>query len=84
MAIGLEVTVSNIATFLGNIAPAIAIILITLSGITYGLAQLQPPDSRGKWQTAAISMFIGGVIVAVITGAAVIIQDQSSGFLKPV
>ncbi len=83
MAIGLEVTASNIATFLGNIAPVISLILIILGGIVYGLAQMQPPDSRGKWQTAAISMVIGGVIVGAIAGAATFIQEQSSGLLKP-
>ncbi|MBD3210669.1 hypothetical protein GF318_04785 [Candidatus Micrarchaeota archaeon] len=83
MAIGLEVVASNIAAFLQNIAPIISIILIVLGGITYGLAQAQPADMRGKWQTAAVSMLIGGVIIAVITGAADIIQTTSSQALQP-
>ncbi len=84
MAVGLEVLASNIAAFLSNIAPVISLILIILGGITYGLAQTQPPDVRGKWQTAAISMFIGGVIVGAIAAAAVLIQEQSATLLKPV
>lgn len=83
MAIGLEVAASNISAFLSGIAPILAIILITLGGITYGVAQTQPPDTRGKWQTAAISLVAGGIIVAAITGAAALIQEQSSGLLKP-
>ena len=83
MAIGLEVLVSNVASFLLTIGPGISIILIILGGIMYGLAQTQPGEMRGKWQTAAISMFIGGVIIAIITGAASIIQTISSGLLKP-
>ena len=83
MAVGLEIVASNIAAFLSNIAPIIAIILIILGGITYGLAQLQPPDSRGKWQTAAISMVVGGIIVAAITAAASLIQETSAGLLTP-
>ena len=83
MAIGLEVVASNIASFLSSIAPIISLILIILGGITYGLAQTQPPDVRGKWQTAAISMVIGGVIVAAMAGAASYIQEQSAGLLKP-
>jgi hypothetical protein len=55
-----------------------------MGGIVYGLAQTQPADMRGKWQTAAISMFIGGVIIAVVTGAANLIQSTSAGALKPV
>lgn len=84
MAVGLEVVASNIAAFLTNIAPIIAIILIILGGITYGLAQVQPADMRGKWQTAAISMVIGGIIIAIITGAAELIQETSSQALTPV
>jgi len=84
MAVGLEVVASNIASFLSNLAPIISLSLILLGGILYGVAQTQPPDTRGKWQTAAISMFIGGVIVGAIAGAAVFIQEQSSGLLKPV
>jgi hypothetical protein len=84
MAIGLEVVASNIASFLSNIAPIISLILIILGGITYGLAQAQPAEMRGKWQTAAISMVIGGVIIAIITGAADLIQETSSKALQPV
>ncbi len=83
MAVGMEVVASNVAAFLAGIAPVISLILIILGGIMYGLAQTQPPDTRGKWQTAGISMFIGGVIVAAIAGAASFIQEQSSGLLKP-
>ena len=84
MAVGLEVAASNIASFLSSIAPVISLILIILGGIIYGVAQTQPPDARGKWQTAAISMVVGGIIVGAIAGAAVFIQEQSSGLLKPV
>jgi len=84
MAVGLEVVASNIAAFLAVIAPVISLILIILGGIAYGLAQTQPPETRGKWQTAAIGMIIGGVIVGAIAGAASFIQEQSTGLLKPV
>lgn len=83
MAIGLEVAASSIASFLTTIAPIIALILIVLGGIMYGLAQTQPPDTRGKWQTAAISMIVGGIIVGAISGAATIIESTSANLLKP-
>ena len=82
MAIGLETTATNIATFLTTIAPVISLILLVLGGIVFGLAQTQPPEMRGKWQTTAVSMMIGGVIVAAIAGAATIIQQTSAGLLK--
>jgi hypothetical protein len=81
MAIGLETVATNIATFLTNIAPTISLILLILGGIVYGVAQTQPPESRGKWQTTAISMVVGGIIVAAIAGAASLIQQTSSGLL---
>lgn len=84
MAIGLEVAASNVASFLSNIAPIISLILIVLGGIVYGLAQTQPAETRGKWQTAAISMAIGGFIVGAIAAAAPYLQEQSTGWLKPV
>ena len=84
MAVGLEIVASNIASFLANIAPAISLILLVLGGITFGLAQTQPAEVRGKWQTAAISMIVGGVIVMAVAGAANYIQEQSAGLLKPV
>jgi hypothetical protein len=82
MAIGLETTATNIATFLTNIAPVISLILLVLGGIVYGLAQAQPPETRGKWQNTAISMMIGGVIVAAIAGAATLLVSTSAGLLK--
>jgi hypothetical protein len=84
MAVGLEVLASNILGVLQNLAPVISLILIILGGIMYGIAQTQPPDTRGKWQAAAISMVIGGAIVAAITGAAELIQSTSSQAITPV
>ncbi|MFH2106561.1 MAG: hypothetical protein ABII22_04820 [Candidatus Micrarchaeota archaeon] len=82
MAIGLETTLTNIASFLQSIAPTVSIILIILGGITYGLAQTQPPETRGKWQTIAINLVIGGIIVGAIVGAAGLIQGTSENLLK--
>ncbi len=84
MAIGLEVTLTGIAGLLQTIAPIIALILIILGGITYGVAQTQPGESRGKWQTVAISMVVGGIIVAAISLAANSIVEASGNLLKPV
>jgi uncharacterized membrane protein len=80
MAIGLEVAVSNVLGVLSSIAPGIAVILITLGGITYGLAQMQPGESRGKWQTVAISR----IIVAAVTFAADYLVQMSGNLLKPI
>ncbi|MFH0927826.1 MAG: hypothetical protein V1822_04575 [Candidatus Micrarchaeota archaeon] len=59
------------------LGPDIAIILIALGGITYGLSYTQPAHSRGKWQSLAMGIFIGGIIVAAIVGAAELIEKSS-------
>ncbi len=64
-----------------SIAPALSVILIIFSGMLYGFAQMQPAEARGKYTTAAISMFIGGVIIAAISAAASAIASTSQGIL---
>lgn len=64
-----------------DLGPDISIILIVLSGIIYGLSYTQPANTRGKWQSIAAGVLIGGIIVAAITGAAELIQRTSSTVL---
>jgi hypothetical protein len=65
------------------LGPAVAVVLIVLGAIVYGLAQLQPAEKRGKWQSLAVSMAIGGVIVAAVTAAAeTVIVPASESLLK--
>jgi hypothetical protein len=70
--------VSSIKTILLELGPDISIILIVLSGLVYGLSYTQPAKNRGKWQSIAAGILIGGIIVAAITGAAELIQRTSS------
>jgi len=39
-------------------------------------------ESRGKWQTTAINLVIGGIIIGAIVGAAGLIQETSENLLK--
>jgi hypothetical protein len=64
-----------------KLAPSISIILIVGAAIVYGVAHTQPAENRGKWQTLAMGMFIGGVIVAAIYGAAETIFKASTTIL---
>lgn len=66
MASGIEILLSNIRDTLINIYPILSVILIILSGILYGLSQMQPAEQRGKWQTMAMGLLIGGIIIAAI------------------
>lgn len=81
MALGIEVVLSNIQGLLETLAPTISVILIILSGIVYGLSFTQTPENRGKWQTIAIGLFVGGVVVAAISFAATRIKETSSTLL---
>jgi hypothetical protein len=63
-------------------APTISVILIILAGFAFGFAQLQPAEARGKYTSIAISLFVGGVIVAAVALAASSIALTSEGLLK--
>ncbi len=77
----LQTILEGIQGSLSSIAPTLSVILIILSGIIYGFAQMQPAEARGKYTTAAVSMFIGGVIIAAISVAAPAIASTSQGIL---
>jgi hypothetical protein len=72
---------TSIASTLKSVGGVLSLILIVLAGITYGMSMMQPAENRGKWQTIAMGMFIGGVIMAAITVAAPAIQEQSGKLL---
>ncbi len=78
----LQSILEGIQGTLSSIAPTLAVILIILSGIIYAFAQMQPADARGKYTTAAISIFVGGVIIAAIAAAAQGIASTSQGILQ--
>jgi type IV secretory pathway VirB2 component (pilin) len=78
----LESILAGIQGTLSNIAPTLSVILIILSGIVYAFAQMQPAEARGKYTTAAISIFVGGVIIAAISAAAPAIASTSQGVLQ--
>lgn len=78
----LQSILEGIQGTLSSIAPTLSIILIILSGIIYAFAQMQPADARGKYTTAAISIFVGGVIIAAISAAAQGIASTSQGILQ--
>lgn len=78
----LQTILEGIQGSLSSIAPTLSVILIILSGIIYAFAQIQPADSRGRYTTIAISIFIGGVIIAAISAAAQGIASTSQGILQ--
>lgn len=73
--------VDSIKSTLLELGPNIAIILIVMGGIIYGISYLQPAQARGRWQSLAMGIVIGGIIVAAITGAAELIAKSSATML---
>ncbi|MFH1095682.1 MAG: hypothetical protein V1728_05690 [Candidatus Micrarchaeota archaeon] len=70
-------------TTLLALGPSVSVILIVLGGLLYGVSQTQPAQMRGKWQSTAAGLIVGGVIVAVITAAAQTIAQSASTVLLP-
>jgi len=80
--IGLTTTVSRLVATLKIIAPQLSILLVILSGIVYAFSISQPPESRGKMQSIAVGLLIGGIIIAAFAFAAGQIEQGSEGLLK--
>jgi len=79
---GLVDSLAGVEGTLLQIGPIISVILIVLGGLSYGLAQAQPSDQRGKYITTAYALIAGGIVVAAITGAATLIASNSANLLK--
>ena len=79
---GLVDSLTGVEGTLLTIGPIISVILIVLGGLSYGLAQAQPSDQRGKYITTAYALLAGGIVVAAITGAATLIASSSANLLK--
>lgn len=61
--------------------PIVSVLLILLGGIMFGLAQVQPAESRGKWNMWALSFLVGGFIVGAIVASAVALEKIAEGLL---
>ncbi len=78
----IETLLSSWLETLKSAGTTISMLLIILGGLMYGVAQLQPGETRGKWQTIGIGIVVGGILIAAILGAADIIQEISSNLFK--
>ena len=78
----LQTILEDIRATLSTVAPTLSVILIILSAMLFAFAQMQPAEARGKYTTAAISMFVGGVIIAAIAYAAQGIAATAQGILS--
>jgi len=77
-----ETLLSSWLETLKSAGTMISMLLIIVGGLMYGIAQLQPGETRGKWQTTGIAIVVGGILIAAILGAADLIQEVSSNLFK--
>jgi zinc transporter ZupT len=77
----IEGLLTNMSATLKSVGGILSLILIILAGIVYGLSMMQPSESRGKWQTVAVGLLIGGAIMAAVVMASGSIQEESSKLL---
>ncbi|MEW5996809.1 MAG: hypothetical protein AB1657_04410 [Candidatus Micrarchaeota archaeon] len=77
----IETLLSSWLEVMKSAGVTLSLLLIIVGGVAYGLAQLQPGETRGRWQNTAIGLFIGGVLIAAIIGAAELIQTVASNLL---
>ena len=78
----IETLLSSWLETLKSAGTMISMLLIIMGGLLYGIAQLQPGETRGKWQTAGLAIVVGGILIAAILGAADLIQEVSSNLFK--
>ena len=51
-----------------EVGTTVAAILIILGAIVYGVSQMQPAEMIGKWESTAVGMVVGGILIAIIIG----------------
>lgn len=78
----IETLLSSWLETLKSAGTMISMLLIIVGGLLYGVAQLQPGETRGKWQTTGLAIVVGGILIAAILGAADLIQEVSSNLFK--
>ncbi len=78
----IETLLSSWLETLKSAGTMISMLLIIVGGLLYGIAQLQPGETRGKWQTTGLAIVVGGILIAAILGAADLIQEVSSNLFK--
>ena len=76
-----ETLLQSWLTVLQSIGATLSLIMIIGAGLIYAVSHVQPGETRGKWQQIAIGVFIGGVAIAAILGAAELIKNISSNLL---
>lgn len=60
---------NQVKTVLGQLGPALSAMLFIVAGIFYAIGQMLPPDKKAHFQSAAINIIIGAVVVGALSFA---------------
>ena len=59
----------QVKTVLSQLGPALSAMLFIVAGIFYAIGQMLPPDKKAHFQSAAINIIIGAVVVGALSFA---------------
>lgn len=67
---------------LTEIGPILSAIMFVIAGIIYAFGQLQPAESRGRYQAWAMGLIVGGFVVGALSLGADLLAEIAGTFLK--
>ena len=71
----------SLQTTLQEIGPILSAILFVVAGIIYAFGQLQPAEGRGRYQSWAMGLVVGGFVVGALSFAAPALAGIAGGLL---
>ena len=72
---------NQVKTVLGQLGPVLSAMLFIVAGIFYAIGQMLPPDKKAHFQSAAINIIIGAVVVAALSFASSSLALSSTNLL---
>ncbi len=72
---------NQVKTVLSQLGPAMSAMLFIVAGIFYAVGQMLPPDKKAHFQSAAINIIIGAIVVGALSFASTSLALSSTQIL---
>ena len=72
---------NQVKSVLSQLGPALSAMLFIVAGIFYAIGQMLPPDKKAHFQSAAINIIIGAVMVGALSFASTSLALSSTQIL---
>lgn len=72
---------NQVKNVLGQLGPVLSAMLFIVAGIFYAIGQMLPPDKKAHFQSAAINIIIGAIVVAALSFASSSLALSSTNLL---